>query len=97
MDLPIVCTLSAAELQERKATILNSVRNAVVCRTPIPRGYRYEFSYQGTTSQDVRRLVELEQQCCRFLSFNVMENENTIRLDVTGQPVALAFIEDLFG
>jgi len=97
MELPVLCTLSAAELQERKATILNSVRNVVAGRTPIPQGYRYEFPNQGTVSQDVRRLVELEQQCCKFLSFNVTEDENTIRLDVIGQPAALAVIENLFG
>jgi hypothetical protein len=96
MELPVVCTLSAAELQERKATILDSIRNAAAGRTAIRQGYRYEFSNQGTVSQDVRRLVELEQQCCKFLGFNVTENENTIRLDVTGQPAALAIIEDLF-
>jgi hypothetical protein len=97
MALPIVCTLSAAELQERKATILNSIRSAVVCRTLILRGYRYEFSNHGTASQDVRRLVELEQQCCKFLAFNVTENGNTIWLDVIGQPAALGVIEELFG
>jgi hypothetical protein len=97
MDVPVVCTLSAIELQERKATILNSVRNRAAGKTPIPQGYRYEFSNHGTTLQDVRRLVELEQQCCKFLGFSLTENENTIRLDVTGQPAALAVIEDLFG
>jgi hypothetical protein len=97
MDLPIACTLSAAELEERKSTILNSVRSAVLGRTPVPQGYRYEFSNCGATSQEIRRLVELERQCCQFLSFNVTENENTIRLDVIGQPAALAVIEDLFG
>lgn len=97
MDLPIVCTLSAAELQERKATILASVRNAVLDRTPLPAGYRYEFANHATVSRDIRRMVELEQQCCRFLNFKVSENEKTIRLEVTGQPEALAVIEDLFG
>ena len=42
-------------------------------------------------------MVELEQQCCRFLHFKVTENEKTIRLEVTGQPEVLAVIEDLFG
>ena len=38
MNLPIACTLSTAELQERKATILASVRNAVLGRSRIPGG-----------------------------------------------------------
>jgi|SRR2546425_10405162 len=97
MDLPIVCTLSTAELQERKATILASVRNAELGRSRIPGGYRYEFANHSTTLRDVCRIVALERQCCRFLNFDLTENEKTIRLDVSGQPEALAIVEDLFG
>jgi hypothetical protein len=42
-------------------------------------------------------MVELEQQCCKCLNFNVTQNEKTIWLDVTGQSEALAVIGDLFG
>lgn len=97
MDLPIACTLSTAELQERKATILASVRNAVIGRSRIPDGYRYEFANHSTTLKNVCRMVELERQCCRFLNFSLTENKETIQLDVSGQPQALAIIEDLFG
>jgi hypothetical protein len=88
---------SPAELQERKVTVLASIRNAVLGRTPIPGGYQYEFAIEGTTSRDVLRMVELEQQCCKCLNFNVTQNEKTIWLDVTGQSEALAVIGDLFG
>ena len=97
MDLPIICTLSTTELQERKTTILASLRNAVLRRTRIPEGYSYEFESHSTTLQDVIRMIELERQCCRFLNFAVTEDENIVQLEVTGQPEALAIIEDLFG
>ena len=42
-------------------------------------------------------MADLERQCCRFLSFDVIEGEKTVWLDVTGKPEALAVIEDLFG
>ncbi len=47
--------------------------------------------------RDVRRMVELERQCCRFLNFDLTENAKTIRLDVSGEPEALVIVEDLFG
>ena len=97
MDLPIVCTLSPSELQERKVTILASLRAALVSRTRIAGGFRYEFANHSTSFQDVSRMADLERQCCRFLSFDVIEGEKTVWLDVTGKPEALAVIEDLFG
>ena len=97
MDLPIACTLSTAELQERKAAIFASLRNAVLGTSRIPGGYRYEFSYHPVTLRGLCRMVELERQCCRFLNFDLTENEKTIRLDVSGPPEALAIVEDLFG
>ncbi len=97
MDLPIACTLSSAELQERKATILASVRTAVLGKSRIPEGYRYEFANDSTTLRNVCRMVELERQCCKFLNFDLTENAKTIRLDVSGEPETLAIVEDLFG
>ena len=97
MDLPIACTLSTAELQERRTTILASFRNAVISRSRIPGGYRYVFANHSTTLRNVCRMVELERQCCRFLNFDLTENEEIIQLDVSGQPEVLAIVEDLFG
>ena len=97
MDLPIVCTLSTADLEERKDTILASVRATVIGRTSIPGGYRYEFKNDPRAMSDIHRMVELEQQCCRFLHFDLSEDEKALRLNVTGPPEALAVIGDLFG
>jgi hypothetical protein len=97
MDIPIVCTLSTAELQERKTTILASLRHAVLSKTRIPDGYRYEFASHPVTSQGIARMVELERQCCQFLNFAVTERKKIVQLDVTARPEALAIIEDLFG
>ncbi len=97
MDLPIICTLSEAELRERKDTILASIHDAVISKAVISGGYRYEFAKQAITLQNVQRMVQLEQQCCRFLSFEVTEGEQTFWLNVTGPPGALDVIGDFFG
>jgi len=47
--------------------------------------------------EQVRSLVELERQCCPFLTFNIIDREPVIRLEVTGSPEAISLIEDFFG
>jgi hypothetical protein len=97
MDLPIICTLTPKELQERKDTVLRFLRGNVVSQTSINGGYRYEFTNRGENLQNVRHMVELERQCCGFLRFEVTNSGTAIWLDITGPPEALAVIEDLFG
>jgi hypothetical protein len=95
MEIPIICTLSAAELQERKTTMLASLRGSILGRTRIHGGYRYDFP--RSAFHQVSRMVELEGQCCRFLKFAIRQNDNSLELDVTGSSEALVMIEDLFG
>src|SRR5262245_15655344 len=59
IDVSISCTLSTTELHERKTTILASLRNAVLHKTRIPGGYRYEFASHSTTLKEVARMIEL--------------------------------------
>src|SRR5688572_21069122 len=96
MDLPIVCTLSEAELQERRRTILAEVRDAVLKTTSIHEGYVYEFARTPEILERLARLVALESQCCRFLSFKILVaagGENA-QLEVTGPGQAKAMIAD---
>jgi len=43
MELPIACTVTLDQLQDRRKAVLSPVRNAVVKKEPIAAGYRYEF------------------------------------------------------
>lgn len=45
------------------------------------------------------RLVALEHQCCRFLTFKILleAGEGTINLEVTGPPEAKTMIADFLG
>jgi len=47
--------------------------------------------------EKLETLVALERQCCQFLTFNIVQTPNTIRLEVTGSPEAVAVIEEFFG
>jgi hypothetical protein len=97
MDLPIVCTLTEAELRERRQTTLATIREAAIDVTPMPDGYAYRFPAQSEMLFQLSRLVDLERQCCRFLTFRIIvePGEQPIRLEVTGPPEAKPMIEDL--
>ena len=97
MDLPIVCALTEAELRERRRTVLESIRETAINATPTPNGYSYSFEPTSDILARLTSLVDLERQCCQFLSFTiVVEPLQPIRLDVTG-PEARVMIADFFG
>jgi len=99
MDLPIICTLTEDQLRERRLTFLNSIREAVLEIISIPDGFSYRFAANPEVVAQLSDLVELERQCCRFLTFRIVTEpeEQSVRLDITGPPEAKIVIADLFG
>jgi len=97
MDLPIVCTLTTDQLQERRINVLEPIRNAAIKTEELPMGYAYTFQPQPDLLVRLAKLVDLERGCCRFLTFAIIANEETIRLEITGPPVAKMVIADFFG
>lgn len=67
------CTLSAAELEDRLASIKEL--NLAALRGYRRVGSRIELSYAPSAVARVRELVEREQQCCPFLDFTVRGGE----------------------
>ena len=65
----------------------------------LPDGYAYRFPANSDVLSQLSRLVDLERQCCRFLTFRIVveAGEQSIRLEVTGPPEARPMIEDFFG
>jgi hypothetical protein len=99
MDLPILCTLTETELQERRQTILKVVGEAALESHAIAGGYCYRFKPQPEMLTQVARLIDLERQCCRFLTFKLVAEagDQPLTLEITGPPEAAAFLADLFG
>jgi hypothetical protein len=99
MDLPIVCTLTQTELMERRRTILASIRDSAIDISATEYGYSYRFEPSSEVLAELARLVDLERQCCQFLTFRiVVEPQEAIRLDeITGPPEAKAIMADIVG
>src|SRR5579872_80528 len=99
MDQPIVCTLTEAEMRERRQSILDAVRSAAISVTELPSGYAYHFAPTSEVLTQLARLVDLERQCCKFLTFKIIVESGgqPICLEITGTPEAKAVIADFFG
>jgi hypothetical protein len=99
MDLPIICTLTEEELKERRRTILDAVGQSALKVTSLPDGYVYSFEASSEILHQLTRLIDLERQCCPFLTFKVIVQGNgqPIRLEVTGPPAAKPIIAEFLG
>ena len=99
MEPPIACTLTDAEMRERRRTILYAVQNAALNVSSLPLGYAYRFAPTSEVLARLAHLVDLERQCCPFLAFEitVAADNQAICLEVTGPPEAKPMIADFFG
>jgi hypothetical protein len=98
-DLPLACSLTNAELQERRATVLQQVRSAVVEVRELENGYAYSFPATGDWLGKLAGLIDLERQCCPFLRFRltVEADGGPLWLEMTGPVGTKEFLADVFG
>ena len=96
--LPVACTLTAPELHERRATVLQKVRRAVLEVTELEDGYAYTFPSASEWLSEVASLIDLERQCCPFLRFRITVNENSgpLLLEMTGPEGTIEFLLNTF-
>src|SRR5438552_6251667 len=99
MDFPIVCTLTEAELRERRRTVLDPLRETAIDVRPLPGGYSYRFEATSDIFARLFSVIDLERRCCQFLTFKIVAEAGNeeIGLEVTGPPGAKTIIADYFG
>ena len=98
MELPTVCTLSEAELHDRRQSILAPVRASAIEITPTRDGCVWWFTSSADIVTKLANLVELERQCCAFLTFRIVAEPNQpVALEIAGPPDAYEVIRQLFG
>ena len=94
---PIACSLTEAQLAERRRTVLDSIRNDVVRVVRLPLGYAYDFPDSSEMLERVQQLVELDRGCCGFLTFEIHRTDSAVRLEITGPTTVIPIIANLFG
>ena len=96
--LPIACSLTTPELQERRSTVLQKVRRAVIDTKELEDGYSYTFPSTSELLGELAGLVELERQCCPFLRFRitVAPDGGPLLLEMTGPEGTKDFLLNTF-
>jgi hypothetical protein len=75
---PIACTLGPADFRQRLAWIADLNRDAL--RAQHRDGLRLELTYAPTALDRVREMIAREQDCCAFLTFDLQQEADAIRL-----------------
>lgn len=97
-DLPIACTLTAAELHERRRTVLEKAKQGIVETRELESGYALSFPAGGDWLKELAALVDLERQCCPFLTFRITVEANSgpVWLEITGPDGTKDFLKNTF-
>jgi hypothetical protein len=98
MSLPIACSLTDSELQQRRRDVVQRVRTAVAEIRELEDGFAYRFSLDSDRLLELARLIELERRCCPFLRFRVMvePGDSSACLEMSGPEGTKEFLDATF-
>lgn len=88
--MTIACTLTSAELRERRAHIQAIAERSLRSRRRVPHGEQLIF--EPAAEAALRELVALEAECCPFLALDLRRAGDALELTVTGPDEAAAVI-----
>ena len=97
-NIPIACSLSSAELQQRRSEVLLKIKSHVQQVQELDNGYAYRFHSTPERLDELTNLISLEHACCPFLRFclTVEPADGGISLELTGPPGTKEFLATLF-
>jgi hypothetical protein len=94
-NTPIACTLGTGEHKQRLASIAALNQEALLNHT------RHDLDlhliYAADAAHRVRQMVREEKECCSFLSFDLDQGTEEIRLTITLPERARDAADDIFG
>lgn len=97
-EIPIACTLTDKELQERRKNVLQKTARSLIEVRELQDGFSYRFPAEDSTLQDLVHVIALERKCCPFLNFKLsVEAQNDfVSVELTGREGTKEMIRTLF-
>jgi len=92
-ELPIACTLTPSATAERLEWLRRLGGAALVAGKRD--GGRLDLRFDPSAEGEVQAWIRAEQECCRFLSFDLEPGERPLRLTVRGPVGAEPVLEGL--
>jgi hypothetical protein len=89
------CKLTSAELQQRRTTVLASLKKKMIEKKELENGYGFRFNPSDTIIDELTEFIKTERACCDFFHFNlsVGNDSNAVWLELTGPEEAKEFIK----
>lgn len=80
------CKLTTPELQQRKSTVIESLRKQVIQKNELPNGYAFKFSGTDKMVDELIEFIKTERECCNFFTYtlSVKGDKSDIWLEMTG-------------
>ena len=91
----IACTLTPAELKQRKLSGLAALKEKALEIKELPNGFASKFEYSNDMMQMLEEFVRTEKECCGFFEFTVQTDEDKrfVWLEVKGPQGVKEFIK----
>ena len=96
-DLPVACSLTDSELQQRRKEVLLQTKAAMIGMQETESGFLYEFASSSERITTIANLIALEHECCPFLSFRLtVEPGDSLSLELSGPEGTKEFLVRMF-
>lgn len=95
LQIPIMCTLTADDLQTRKMALQADFFSGVQRLEPTDHGYRLDFPATAVWLEKITQFITIERDCCAFLSFEltIPAQAETASLHIYGGEGVKSFLE----
>ncbi len=83
----LTCKLTTPELQQRKSTVIESLRQQVIQTKELANGYSFKFSGTDKMFDELTEFIKTERECCNFFTFtlSISGDKSEIWLALTGE------------
>jgi hypothetical protein len=93
---PVTCTLTPAGLAAQADRWQQLLARAMTGRAETENGLLVSFRSEPGAEEELRRLVAVESECCRWAAWAVEARTGTIVLDVRSTGVGVATLHGMF-
>jgi hypothetical protein len=93
---PVACTLTMAAMAEQTGRWERLATRALTEHAQTEHGLRLSFRPEPGAEEELRRLVAVENECCRWASWTVHASAGRIVLEVSSSGDGIAALHNMF-
>jgi len=96
--IPIACSLTDSELQQRRKDYLDKIAESLTGSEELDNGFSVRFRLGPGFLQDLAEVIDLERQCCPFLTFRtiLVAGDTSAVLELIGPDGTKEMVRELF-